>query len=207
MGQVEGTRDFAVGSKSNDKGTACERQVEGRHDGPSARQGPEPVARSRLNGRPWPLGLLGDPIGRGIISSYDMKRRAADHGLEFLLAFDGRIHHLDKGYWIKFEITRSQATTKRPHGLSYSFTLHAPDGTRLVGFDNAHDVPARGSQFKRRDEANDHWHRTEKDPGRPYMFKDAETLIDNFFDEVERVLGERGVSVQVIRVETSRRTR
>ena len=136
-----------------------------------------------------------------------MKPRAAEHGLEFLLAFDGRVHHLDKGYWIKFDIRRRKATLERPHGLSYSFTLHAPDGTRLVGFDNAHDVPARGSQFRRRNNANDHWHRTERDPGRPYVFKDAETLIDDFFDEVERVLGERGVSVQVIRVETSGRTR
>src|SRR5438552_12708449 len=72
-----------------------------------------------------------------------MTRRASDHGLEFLLGFDGRIHHLEKGYWLKFEIARVKATTDRPHGLSYSFTLHGPDGTRLVGFDNAHDVPAR----------------------------------------------------------------
>jgi hypothetical protein len=136
-----------------------------------------------------------------------MNRRAADHGLEFLLAFDGRIHHLDKGYWIKFNITRIQMTTRRPRGLSYSFTLHAPDGTRLVGFDNAHDVPARGSRFKRRAEANDHWHRTRKDPGRPYVFKGAETLIDDFFDEVERVLRERGIGGQVIRVDESRRSK
>jgi len=27
----------------------------------------------------------------------------SDHTLEFLLAFDGRIHHLEKDYWIKFE--------------------------------------------------------------------------------------------------------
>lgn len=136
-----------------------------------------------------------------------MKQRGADHGLEFLLAFNGRIHHLDKGYWLKFEIARSDVTPNRPHGLTYSFTLHAPDGTRIVGFDNAHEVLPRGSHFKRRDPASDHWHRTEKDPGRPYQFKNAETLIDDFFDEVDRALGERGMSVQVIRVESSRRTR
>jgi len=136
-----------------------------------------------------------------------MTRRAADHGLEFLLAFDGRVHHLEKGYWIKFELARVGVTTKRPHGLSYSFTLYAPNGTRLVGFDNAHDVPARGSRFKRRGEASDHWHRTEKDPGRPYVFKDAEMLIDNFFDEVDRVLGERGVGVRVVRAEEIRRSK
>ena len=109
--------------------------------------------------------------------------RITDFGLEFLLAFDGRIHYLEKGYWLKFEISRVAATKTRPHGLSYSFTLHAPSGRRLVGFDNAHDVPSRGSRFKRRGEASDHWHRTEKDPVRPYTFKDAETLIDDFFDE------------------------
>lgn len=77
-----------------------------------------------------------------------MNGRAEDYGLEFLLAFNGRIHHLEKGYWLKFEITRVEATPERPHGLSYSFTLHAPDGTRLVGFDNAHNAPGRGSRFK-----------------------------------------------------------
>jgi hypothetical protein len=65
-----------------------------------------------------------------------MKGEPSEYGLEFLLAFDGRIHHLEDGYWIKFEIKRVRAAKERPHGLSY--TLHAPDGTRLVGFDNAH---------------------------------------------------------------------
>src|SRR5256885_188107 len=117
-----------------------------------------------------------------------MANRAPEYGLEFLLAFDGRIHHLEDGYWIKFEIERLKATRERPHGLSYSFTLHAPDGTRLVGFDNAHGVPAKGSRFKPKPSASDHWHRTERDPGRPYQFKNAEGLIDDFFGEVERVL-------------------
>ena len=70
-----------------------------------------------------------------------MSRSVSNYGLEFLLAFNGRIHHLEKGYWLKFDIMRVTATAERPHGLSYSFTLHAPDGNRLVGFDNAHDVP------------------------------------------------------------------
>ncbi len=136
-----------------------------------------------------------------------MSNRAPEYGLEFLLAFDGRIHHLEEGYWIKFEIERVKATKERPHGLSYSFTLHAPDGTRLVGFDNAHGVPATGGRFKRKPSESDHWHRTETDPGRPYQFKDAETLIDDFFDEVERVLNERGVDTTVVKVEETRRSR
>src|SRR5713226_4812160 len=136
-----------------------------------------------------------------------MNDRAEDHGLQFLLGFNGRIHHLEKGYWLKFDITRVKATRNRPHGLSYSFTLHGPSGRRLVGFDNAHNVPASGSRFKRRREAHDHWHRTDKDPGRPYVFKDAETLIDDFFDAVERVLRERGVGLLVTGEEETERSK
>jgi hypothetical protein len=127
-----------------------------------------------------------------------------EHTLEFLLAFDGRIHHLEEGYWIKFEIKRVKASHERPHGLAYSFTLHAPDGTRLVGFDNAHGVPAAGSRFKRRPAAGDHWHRTENDPGRPYAFKDADTLLQDFFREVRRILASRGIPETVVRVEEER---
>jgi hypothetical protein len=83
----------------------------------------------------------------------------------------------------------------------------APWCARLVGFDNAHGVPARGSRFKPAPQASDHWHRTENDPGRPYAFKDAETLIDDFFDEVERVLGERGIGTNVVGVEERRRSK
>lgn len=128
-----------------------------------------------------------------------------DHGLEFLLSFDGRIHHLKDGYWIKFEIKRVRSGSRRPHGLSYSFTLHAPNGRRLVGFDNAHRPP--GTKPRRRPDVNDHWHRRERDPGRPYAFKDAETLLDDFFDEVERALAERGISSTVIRVEEKRKAK
>jgi uncharacterized protein DUF6516 len=134
-----------------------------------------------------------------------MKNRATDHTLEFLLDFDGRIHHLEADYWLKFEIKRVNATPRRPHGLSYSFTLHAPDGKRLIGFDNAHTGSAKTSRFKKQPHAGDHWHRTERDPGRPYKFKDAETLIDDFFNEVESVLRERGIGMTVVREENIRR--
>jgi hypothetical protein len=135
-----------------------------------------------------------------------MPRRDPEYTLEFLLAFDGHVHHLEGGYRLKFEIRRVASTPARPHGLSYSFTLHAPDGTRLIGFDNAHAVPAAGSRFKVSPEASDHWHRTEHDSGRPYKFTDAATLIDDFFDEAERVLRERGVEMTVIKMEDTRRS-
>jgi Family of unknown function (DUF6516) len=115
-----------------------------------------------------------------------MARKTDEHTLEFLLDFDGRIHRYHGGYWLKFEIRRVFVTDAQPHGLRYSFTLHGPDGSRLVGFDNAHEVRLRKGFRKSRSVATDHWHRTESDPGRPYRFKDAATLIDDFFNEVER---------------------
>ena len=127
-----------------------------------------------------------------------MKDRTHEHDLEFLLAFDGRVHHLERGYWIKFEIRRVEPSPTRPHGLNYSFTLHGPDGARLVGFDNAHRAPSLASTVKWRHMESDHWHRTEEDSGRPYQFVDAETLLDDFFDEVERVLLERGIETTVV---------
>ncbi len=53
-----------------------------------------------------------------IIAGYDMENQPPVYALEFLLAFEGRIHHLEEGYWIKFEIKRVRATNERPHGLS-----------------------------------------------------------------------------------------
>ena len=99
-----------------------------------------------------------------------------------------------------FEIVKVDASDGKPHGLDYSFTLHGPDNRRLIGFDNAHRVLAKGARFKNRSKAMDHWHRTETDKGRPYAFEDAETLLDDFFDEVERVLTERGIPFEVVEV-------
>ena len=119
------------------------------------------------------------------------------HTLAFLLDFDGRVHWYEQGYFVKFEIKRIEPTDVRPHGLRYSFTLHAPEGERLMGFDNAHTVASAGRYAKRQVEA-DHWHRTEDDPGRTYAFTDAATLIGDFFAEVERILSERGVPIDAV---------
>jgi Family of unknown function (DUF6516) len=126
-----------------------------------------------------------------------MKPKPSEHALEFLLDFDGRRHFYDGGYFVKFEIRRVSKTKRRPTGIKYAFTLHAPDGTRLMGFDNAHAVPALGGR-KKVTAAPDHWHRTADDVGRPYQFIDVETLLDDFFDEVERILVELDVPLQVI---------
>jgi hypothetical protein len=123
-----------------------------------------------------------------------------DHTLEFLLAFDGRIHWLDQGHNLRFKIRRVPATASRPHGLRYSFTLHDGDGNRLVGFDNAHKPPIKGAGRRSRLEAADHWHRMKGDKGRPYHFESADKLIADFFAEVRRVFAERGIADEILSV-------
>jgi hypothetical protein len=48
-------------------------------------------------------------------------------------------------------------------------------------------------------------HHTEDDPGKPYEFRDADTLLQDLFREVRRVLSERGISKAVVRAEERRK--
>lgn len=120
-----------------------------------------------------------------------------DFALEFLLPFDGRIHWLEDDYFLKFEIKRVAKTATRPHGIRYSFTLHDPDGQRLIGFDNAHAVPAPGSRYNKQSAAADHWHCTATDKGRPYQFETVDKLLADFFAEANKVLENRGIPADV----------
>ena len=61
-----------------------------------------------------------------------------DKGLETLLDLNGVVIDQEKGYWVKFEIYKTDITKERPHGLSYSLTLHEKYGKRIMGYDNAH---------------------------------------------------------------------
>jgi hypothetical protein len=45
------------------------------------------------------------------------------------------------------------------------------------------------------------------DPGKPYAFNDADTLLRDFFREVRRVLDEHGMSESVVRVEERKTTK
>lgn len=132
---------------------------------------------------------------------------SGEHTLEFLLAFNGRIHHLEQGYWIKFEIARVSPTPHRPHGLRYAFTLHDPEGRRLVGFDNAHPLSSESSGFKSKAPGHDHWHRDENDKGRAYQFTNADSLLADFEAEIIRVLNERGIAYCVIATSETKKGR
>ena len=117
---------------------------------------------------------------------------ARDHSLDTLLDLHGQTLFVDEtGHWVKFVVQRTAVTPDRPHGLSCSLTRHAPDGTRLVGFDNAHSVKDRRQSGKRKRGERDHQHRLQT--VRPYEYTDAATLLADFWDAVDRVLKERGV--------------
>ena len=120
-----------------------------------------------------------------------------DHGLELLLAYDGRVEYLPAGYALKFVIRAEAPTVERPHGLRYSFTLHDPSHRRILGFDNAHGVKPLG-RSKHRPRTHDHWHRDAADKGRPYEFSDAATLLSDFYTEAEKLLRGRGIVLVVI---------
>jgi hypothetical protein len=115
-----------------------------------------------------------------------VKWQDRDPGAGVLLDLDSQVFVVDtKGqYWVV-------STPDRPHGLNYSLTLHGPGGNRLVGFDNAHPVrQSRGPSGKSRGPL-DHRHRMET--VRPSRFKDAATLLEDFWAEVDKLLKEKGV--------------
>ena len=120
-----------------------------------------------------------------------MTKSDRDPGLDSLLDLHGQTLFVDEaGHWVKFIVLRTEVTQERPHGLSYSLTLHAPDGARLVGFDNAHPVRERRGPGTRRRRESDHRHQL-RSIG-PYDYKDAATLLEDFWTAVDEVLRERG---------------
>ena len=126
-----------------------------------------------------------------ILITSSMMMADRDPGLDTLLDLHGQTLFVDEiGHWVKFIVLRTEVTPERPHGLSYSLTLHAPDGARLVGFDNAHPVRERRGPGTRRPGEHDHRHRLRTI--RAYDYTDAATLLEDFWKEVDAVLKERG---------------
>ncbi|MBI2752546.1 MAG: hypothetical protein HYX46_03385 [Betaproteobacteria bacterium] len=121
-----------------------------------------------------------------------------EYALELLLAYDGRLHFYASGEYLRFQVKAVQKSRPVPHGIAHSLTLHAPDGRRLLGFDNAHRVPHRGARHVRRKPEADHWHRAPGDKGRPYEFVSVERLLEDFFAEAGRVLAQRGVAFEIV---------
>jgi hypothetical protein len=118
-----------------------------------------------------------------------MQATGKDPGIATLLDLDDSILEQSGGFWVKIVAKQGAVTEEIPHGIRYSLTLHNSDGTRVLGFDNAHAVKPSG-KFKYAGQSHpfDHQHRHAKDKGVPYEFQDAHQLLKDFFSAVDQVL-------------------
>jgi hypothetical protein len=96
--------------------------------------------------------------------------------LELLLSFDGANYEAAEGYVVEFTLVFRPAR-----------------GAPYVRFDNAHAAERPGGRFVKASPAYDHWHRDERDLGRPYKFTTASQLLDDFWSEIKRVMKEKGI--------------
>jgi hypothetical protein len=114
-----------------------------------------------------------------------------DTSLDALLLLDGESFVVDaKGIcWVKFVVKQVAFSPERPHGLSYSLTLHDKDGERLLGFDNAHPIHETSGPGARTFVEYDHKHSGKRT--RFYRYTDAATLMADFWAEVEIILQKR----------------
>ena len=109
-----------------------------------------------------------------------------DAELETLLDLDGEIFLMENGFWIKFEVFKTERSPQIPHGIKYSLTLHDRNNTRILGLDNAHAYKPKRKKYGARKVTWDHFHNLEKT--HTYEFKSASQLIEDFWAAVEDVL-------------------
>jgi len=114
-----------------------------------------------------------------------------DRSIERLLEMDDQIYEVGGGYWVKFEACRVPPTTSKPHGVDYSLCLLGPKDLRHVCYDNAHPVRSGRPPGGKMSLTNDHRHIGAV--VEPYNFIDAETLLNDFWTDVEKVLKQEGI--------------
>jgi hypothetical protein len=120
-------------------------------------------------------------------------RPKRDPSLDALLDLDGVVAALSDDpapCWVKFAVRRVPVSPERPHGLCYSLTLHDPQGNRVLGFDNAHPVREGSGPGARTRIGHDRRRRGHS--VRFYDYRDAGTLMMDFWTEVESVLKGKG---------------
>ena len=84
--------------------------------------------------------------------------------------FFHRKNILPNGDMVEMKIWQVPETSNKPHGLKYSL-VYIRKGERIVGYDNA-------------ESKGDHKHYQGKEF--PYKFKDIETLVEDFYKDIER---------------------
>ena len=111
-----------------------------------------------------------------------------DLGTDNLLALNGDRYFVDeKGeFEVVFKVVGVEVTPQVPHGLKYTLMLLNAKGDRIVCFDNAHAVKKGSGPGKKRTKQFDHKHIGNRVT--PYDFKDALTLLEDFWAEVDKRL-------------------
>jgi hypothetical protein len=123
------------------------------------------------------------------ITMKEKRSSREDETLVGLLNLDGEIFPMDNGYWTKFEVWRVDPEPHVPHGVRYSLTLHDRYNRRVLGFDNAHAIRPARKGYAARKITWDHLHKCEKIS--PYDYETASRLLEDFWREVERIMGEK----------------
>ena len=124
-------------------------------------------------------------------------------GYAALEDLDGFEFVFDQGCFARIVFKRDEQRMTA-HPFRYSLTLHAADGTRLSGFDNAHPVQRKSGNLWRRSAVTDHWHRDRTDVGRLYAFESPTKLFRDFQREVKRVLVEMGIEPNPVQMRRSK---
>jgi Family of unknown function (DUF6516) len=117
-----------------------------------------------------------------------MIAKKKDFGVDGLLAQNGERYFIDDqgNLEVIFKVTCVSVTSERPHGLNYSLVLLNAKGERIVCFDNAHAVSQGSGPGKKHPKQHDHKHIGSKVI--PYKYKDAHTLVADFWKEVDRLV-------------------
>ena len=117
-----------------------------------------------------------------------------DNTIENLLELDGIKYVIDEcwGIWVKFEVKLIEPSHARPHGIKYSLSLHDRSNKRMMGFDNAHAIEYGRKTNVAPKRVYDHWHRDESDNGKPYDYKNAGKLMEDFWKEVNKIIKNLG---------------
>ena len=117
-----------------------------------------------------------------------MAKKKNEVGLETLLQLDNEIFPMENGYWTKIEAKKVVCNKHIPHGIKYSLTLHNPSNIRILGYDNAHGIKPKKKKYSAKRLVWDHRH--EKKIVEPYEFEDASQLLEDFWNDVDRILRE-----------------
>lgn len=105
-----------------------------------------------------------------------------DYTLEALLDLDGETFIYPSGHWRKIKVRKLLCIDQNfPHGIKYSLTLHAPNGARILGYDNAHATPGESADIP-----FDHIHKKTRVVS--YSYQNAAQLLADFFSDVKVIL-------------------